>query len=74
MVEPTIDTENKSYPTRIIGLVLFFALSFFFGLFILPQKIEMVRFIEFVGERDVVWSNIDQIEDWDTWEEICTIG
>ena len=55
-------------PTWVLGLLGFSILSFVLGLFILPQKVEVVRFVAFDGERDVVWEHINTIEDWDKWD------
>ena len=61
-------STTNTNPTWVLGLMAFSVVSFVLGLFILPQKVEMVRFVEFSAERDDVWQHIDQIEDWDTWD------
>ena len=65
--EQDIGIENTN-PTWALGLVAFSVVSFICGLFILPQKVEMVRFVEFPGNQTEVFKHIDQLEDWDAWD------
>ena len=62
-----VDRQNTN-PAWALGLVAFSIVSFVIGLFILPQKVEIVRFVEISAERETVWKHIDQIEDWDAWD------
>jgi hypothetical protein len=38
------------------------------GLFILPQKVELIRFIDIKARPEVVWSSISTVSAWDEWE------
>ena len=66
---PKNELEKQSTnPTWALGLIAFSILSFILGLFILPQKVEIVRFVEISTDRETVWNHIDEIEDWDSWD------
>lgn len=51
----------------LIGIVAsLFAL--FLGLFILPQEVELIRFMDIQARPEAVWSSISTVEAWDSWE------
>ncbi|MBM75092.1 MAG: hypothetical protein CMK59_06810 [Proteobacteria bacterium] len=52
----------------ILGFIGFAVVSFFLGLFILPQKVELVRIKEYPVSADQVWSKVNTIEGWDAWD------
>ena len=60
--------KQSTNPTWALGLVAFSIVSFIIGLFILPQKVEIVRFVEIATDRETVWNHLDEIEDWDSWD------
>ncbi|MAA78882.1 MAG: hypothetical protein CL916_06445 [Deltaproteobacteria bacterium] len=42
--------------------------SLLLGLFILPQEVELIRFMDIQAQPEVVWSSIATVEAWDAWE------
>jgi hypothetical protein len=42
--------------------------ALFLGLFILPQKVELIRFIDIQARPEKVWSSIATVEGWDSWD------
>ena len=52
----------------ILGIIAFVIVSFVLGLFILPQKVELVRMKEYPESADRVWEKVNAIEDWDSWD------
>ena len=60
--------KQSTNPAWALGLVAFSIVSFIIGLFILPQKVEIVRFVEISADREMVWKHLDEIEDWDSWD------
>jgi len=43
-------------------------LALLLGLFILPQKVEVIRFIDIKAQPETVWSYISTVERWDAWD------
>lgn len=42
--------------------------SLFLGLFILPQEVELIRFVDIQAQPEEVWSSISTVAAWDSWE------
>ena len=42
--------------------------SLFLGLFILPQEVELIRFVDIQAQPEEVWSSISTVKAWDSWE------
>ena len=42
--------------------------SLFLGLFILPQKVELIRFVDIQARPDQVWDSISTVQAWDSWD------
>ena len=42
--------------------------SLFLGLFILPQEIELIRFVDIEAQPEDVWSSIATVKAWDSWD------
>ncbi len=53
---------------KIVGGLGFIVGSFILGLFILPQKVELVRLREYPIPVEQVWAEVDSLEDWDSWD------
>lgn len=52
-------------------IVIFLCASFFalfLGLFMLPQQVEMIRFIDIKARPEKVWMNIATVKGWDSWD------
>ena len=42
--------------------------SLFLGLFILPEKVELIRFVDIEARPEKVWSSIATVKGWDSWD------
>ena len=52
-----------------ISIFIFCSLfALFLGLFILPQKVELIRFIDIQARPEKVWSHMSTVEQWDDWD------
>ena len=52
----------------VIGFVLGSCLALFLGLFILPQKVELIRFVDIKARPEIVWQHIVDVKAWDKWD------
>jgi hypothetical protein len=53
---------------KIVYVVIATIISAFFGLFILPRTVETMRWIELDVSEEKIWSEISQLEQWNSWQ------
>lgn len=54
----------RTFVVVLLGCVV----SLFLGLFILPQKVELIRFVDIQARPERVWESISTVQAWDSWE------
>ena len=52
----------------VIGFGVGSCVALFLGLFILPQKVELIRFIDIEARPEIVWQQIVDVQVWDKWD------
>ena len=55
-------------PKTILGFVFGGMTAFVLGLFILPQKVELIRFVDIEARPEKVWQHIVDVQAWDAWD------
>ena len=55
--------KSKLLRWSLVGLV-----AFFFGVFILPQEIQIIRWMEIDAPQERVWGAVSTVESWDQWD------
>ena len=54
--------KNVGIATVLVGI------TFLIGIFMMPPKIEIIRYIDVEAPPDKVWSHVSTVEAWDSWD------
>ena len=49
----------------VLGLT---ALTFLIGVFMMPPKIELIRYVDVKAPPEKIWTHISTVEAWDSWD------
>ena len=44
------------------------ALTFLIGLFMMPPKIELIRYVDVKAPPEKIWTHLSTVEAWDSWD------
>ena len=58
--------ERSMKTVLIVSIIC--CVSLFLGLFILPQKVELIRFVDINARPEKVWDAISNVQGWDSWD------
>ena len=53
---------------KIVVAIAVVILSAFLGLFILPRKVETIRWVKVDVPQEVVWKEVSNTKNWNTWQ------
>ena len=53
---------------KIAIVALIIALSFVIGIFMMPPKIEIIRYVDVKAPPEKIWPHISTVEAWDSWD------
>ena len=53
---------------KIVYVIVITVISAALGLFILPRKVETMRWIAVDASKEEIWSEISQLQKWNNWQ------